>query len=691
MASNQQFPPSVKRKVKAPISDIENHYDSIKEEIDELCQTRLADFKTHQELSEFARVIKTKAKEFYAISRQLSSRFNSSARIEDCNTIRTERLQYKSDIDETIISINVIYKENGIENLSLPDDASSIKSGSSSSNSIILSFNTSATNDNMKTSLSQTRNISRYLQDCQTEQQKNEDGPDMQNPRNLEAGEDYDFTIDSQAEHVSVSESYNAKCSDNTHYYELPVIPELNETESISINSKSISKVQNPNALGDSNKRVNINDPELDAIFHKFDQRNPKTDTISRQTGLDSNSYNSIPKFAYAHSKSDLYRTDNSEKQTGISNNTLLRSSNSYSDYNQNNSQKSFSFIQVGNSSDTNTSTTYTCHKPTFTDSIYRNQNFSHNSKPVTSHNNTHSFINSHSTDYNAPFVNHDRYSKPDPRYINSENSSHQRTMFPHEHNPNYTYNSTNLRPFFQYERQPAMRDHAFHNTQSPLTSEFQQMRLMSNHLLEQELIKKSIEPFDGSPTKYWSWIGQLKSYIGSLNLNPLKTLQLISSYCIGEPQVMISRHLSSVQEVSESDVNEVMENLAQRFGSSQLITKDILSKVRQFPVINGSNIGNKLYEFHDLCKVVLHNVRRCPDLQNMNFASGLEEVRRKLPEYIQHEWRKVGQSYEDQNYGCHPPFSVFVDFVKRQARTQSNMNYETIFQKIPPKSKVFI
>ena len=134
-----------------------------------------------------------------------------------------------------------------------------------------------------------------------------------------------------------------------------------------------------------------------------------------------------------------------------------------------------------------------------------------------------------------------------------------------------------------------------FQSTRNPQTAYFQQMQLMSNHLLEQDLIKKSIEKFGGTPTKFWSWVGQLESYIGTLNLTPLKALQLISSYCTGEPQKMISRHLSAVQTVTHRDVNEIWENLIYRFGSSQGITRELMQKIREFNNIQAPNVGDQL------------------------------------------------------------------------------------------------
>ena len=70
--------------------------------------------------------------------------------------------------------------------------------------------------------------------------------------------------------------------------------------------------------------------------------------------------------------------------------------------------------------------------------------------------------------------------------------------------------------------------------------------------------------------------------------------------------------------------------------------------------------------------------MRKCPELGILNFASGLKVIRRKIPEFLQNDWRKIGQAYEDKNRE-HPPFKFFTEFINSKSRQFSNKNYETI------------
>ena len=188
----------------------------------------------------------------------------------------------------------------------------------------------------------------------------------------------------------------------------------------------------------------------------------------------------------------------------------------------------------------------------------------------------------------------------------------------------------------------------------------------MSNHLLEQSLMKKGIEPFNGIAHSFWPWVGKLESYIGSLNLTPLKTLQLLQAYSSGEPQKMINRMLAATGHVTMQDVVEVWKNLVHRYGSSQEIPQELISMITEFPIISKLNLGDQLQKLHDACKIILYNMPKCPELKIMDLSSRLKQIRVKLPDHVQHEWGKVGQAYEDANMNVHSPFAVFVDFLKK-------------------------
>ena len=290
--------------------------------------------------------------------------------------------------------------------------------------------------------------------------------------------------------------------------------------------------------------------------------------------------------------------------------------------------------------------------------------------QPPMSDNRIHYDVNQHHTDRNIQQLHEYNCFLP-------QQSSNNRTFYNHE-TPNSRANYSQENTHAQHQK-PIVFSHNPSSQPMQNNNNLSSLEIMSNHLLEQSLMKKGIEPFDGTAHSFWPWVGKLENYIGSLNLTPLKILQLLESYSKGEPQKMINQMLAATGEVTMGEVHEVWENLTQRYGSSQKIANELTNMIKNFPIIDKKNQGEQLQKLHDVCRIISYNMPKCPELRLMDLSSGLHSVREKLPEYIQHEWGKVGQSYEDANYGNHPPFSVFVDFLKKQAKRKSNKNYETI------------
>ena len=136
----------------------------------------------------------------------------------------------------------------------------------------------------------------------------------------------------------------------------------------------------------------------------------------------------------------------------------------------------------------------------------------------------------------------------------------------------------------------------------SPRDDSASLLQVLSHHLLQQEIVKKSIEPFSGSAIDFWPWAGKIQSHVKELNLTPLQHLLLLETYTSKEPQVMISNRLASTGEVTTLVVQEVWDALVQGYGSSHKISEQLIQKLDQFPTIKGPNQGDSLQSFHDLC-----------------------------------------------------------------------------------------
>ena len=164
---------------------------------------------------------------------------------------------------------------------------------------------------------------------------------------------------------------------------------------------------------------------------------------------------------------------------------------------------------------------------------------------------------------------------------------------------------------------------------------------------------------------------------MSELSLGPVQVLQYLEAHTKDKPQGVVQRYRASIGGATHADVEYVWQELADTYGSSQRISKSIDGLIEKFPVIvQGPEEGDKLRELHELCRIIQHNMANCPDLSVFNLGRGLKPLRGKLSFRLQNEWGKVGQPYEESHYGQHPPFSLFVDFLRRQAKLKSNQHY---------------
>ena len=170
------------------------------------------------------------------------------------------------------------------------------------------------------------------------------------------------------------------------------------------------------------------------------------------------------------------------------------------------------------------------------------------------------------------------------------------------------------------------------------------------------------------------------------MNLSPIEILHILQSNSTGPVSRMIQDYLASSGVVDQAVLEEVWTSLIERFGSQKQIADQIKRQLSEFRVISGRDIGSQLRRLYDLCKIASFNISRSAELSILNLSTGLKPIWIKLPRNLQESWRKCGQNYEDRNNGTHPPFEVFVSFLKEKAREYSNSNYDN--PAIQPDSK---
>ena len=654
------------RKRKSPLEELREHYSETEQQLEEILRLDLSLVQSDAEqIKSHGSELKKATKLYNQASRSLSSRYISIASYFDSQVIREKRTELQKDAEEVLASLNGMLTELGHDEMSNIDNIS-LRSGVS-----LRSQLGSATGNTSPTNISEPIPTEESVQ------------------ANIEMRHEFDTTFYStdNSQHLSKPHRSNLhQVFDNANYETQDSYTEVSVPKEHDANPRSTQvedgTTRYAQRLSATQQHHNTTKAELSksqvTFFDKMPDRvnsllNNKNVSIPNylikvpqyKPLFNSNSYcSNVPHSLYNFNKSLSNKFDSQDV-----NNDITASNSMY--------------VTCTNDVYSTINTSFSTALPKlYPPSDMNHMSFSNKNTmpPTSSYIAPKSFVPQFATTSDSNFhttMSNTQHTPSLPKFLNPTIPPHsQGPQVPYSHNQNerqFHHPSNYLPPYLFPQNQ---------HSSFPL-------EVMSNHLLEQELMKKSIEPFNGTAHTFWPWIGKLENYIGSLNLNPLKILQLLESYTTGEPQKMITRQLAATGLATMREVNEVWENLIYRYGSSQRITEELLQMIEDFPVIKTGDKGIQLQNLHDLLKVVQYNLPKCPELCIMNLSSGLKNIRIKLPDFIQNEWRKVGLSYEQSHHGSHPPFDVFVDFIKHQARLQSNKNYESLHPTIAPRKNI--
>ena len=185
--------------------------------------------------------------------------------------------------------------------------------------------------------------------------------------------------------------------------------------------------------------------------------------------------------------------------------------------------------------------------------------------------------------------------------------------------------------------------------------------------LMIAELKKVPAHPFKGEAHQYMRWINNLTEKFVQLSVPALDAIETLSNHSEGEPHNLIKNMSAIVGSNPSQQLEDIKSELHRRFGSSQRVAQSLYEQLIHTPDVRGSEGDSttaiKLRQFSDACRLVRYHMEAAPDLQILNFAIGLDPIRRKLPHFVNNAWRKRKTTYENE-HSCHPNFIYFCEFL---------------------------
>ena len=202
------------------------------------------------------------------------------------------------------------------------------------------------------------------------------------------------------------------------------------------------------------------------------------------------------------------------------------------------------------------------------------------------------------------------------------------------------------------------------------------------------QLVTTGLTAFDDKPENYWAWKSSFQSAIVGLDLSPREELDVLIKW-LGKQS---SEHARRIKAVNMRDPSRglmmIWERLEETYGSPEAIKHTLFSKLENFPKVSYKD-PHKLRELADLLMEVeaakLDGI--LTGLSYLDTSRGVCPIVEKLPFGIQEKWKSVGSKYKLQYNVPFPPFSAFADFIRTEARTQTDPSFNAAsFQSTPAK-----
>ncbi|KAA0183357.1 hypothetical protein HAZT_HAZT002103 [Hyalella azteca] len=196
-----------------------------------------------------------------------------------------------------------------------------------------------------------------------------------------------------------------------------------------------------------------------------------------------------------------------------------------------------------------------------------------------------------------------------------------------------------------------------------------------TRHLALAELKRKPANPFNGEAHVFRSWLRSLLHRVDPLQPSPWDTIDILEAHTVGAPNYLIQTFKAAHCTDPARALEVIFAKLNQRFGAGEEVALGLRRKLSSFPSVKSSatdpTVAARLRQLSDLCLVVCAHLETVPDLRTLNYASGLEPIRNKLPDFLDLKWRDVTNRYMLEHGGNHPEFAVFCRFLEEKSFTK--------------------
>ena len=192
---------------------------------------------------------------------------------------------------------------------------------------------------------------------------------------------------------------------------------------------------------------------------------------------------------------------------------------------------------------------------------------------------------------------------------------------------------------------------------------------------LKLQLMNGLGDPFDGSPHLFWCWHHLINMRLLEVNASALDSLFIIKANTTGRPNGLVSDFLVAGVVNPARALEQVWDIFRKRYGSNMLVSKHLKDKILTIQKVEFPLSPQKIHIMEDLlslCRVILANMDRCPDLKYFDLQDGQRDIWSKMPEKFLNKWRREVNISQNEHDSL-PSFEQLVSSVSSFIDEHSN------------------
>ncbi|KAK7879006.1 hypothetical protein WMY93_034161, partial [Mugilogobius chulae] len=240
------------------------------------------------------------------------------------------------------------------------------------------------------------------------------------------------------------------------------------------------------------------------------------------------------------------------------------------------------------------------------------------------------------------------------------------------------TYSKVHIKAEDKVHHTETLNPPKLHPYNAPQPSpEIQGVQDITRYLTRREILSTGLLQFDDHPENYWAWKASFKNAIKDLNVTAQEELDLIIKW-LGVESSQQAKRIRSVHVFNpNAALKLVWERLEESYGSPEVVENALLKKIEQFPKLsNKDNV--KLRELGDILQEIqcAKDGGYLPGLSYLDTARGVNPIVEKLPYGLQEKWITTGAKYKEEHRVVFPPFSIFSNYVRQQAKIRNDPSF---------------